>query len=179
MPMNIAGIAVGGSSKAWSFLAHPRVDRVTATVASLPFAYMIYHRLVVESLDLPRIALAINYALLIATMVVRRPPVRVTPKPLYWATAFLATYWGFMTLGLMDRGVALAPTALSHGLALASLAIAVFARLSLGRNIGFVPAQRELVTSGAYAIVRHPIYGGLFISLTGVVLRAYSVRNLK
>src|SRR5437879_5060156 len=120
--MNIAGIAVGGSRRVWSVLAHPRVDRVTATVASLPFAYMIYHRLVLESFDLPRVALAINYALLIATMVVRRPAVRVTPKPLYWATAFLATYRGFMTLGLMERGVALAPTEVSHGLALASLA---------------------------------------------------------
>src|SRR5437867_4236094 len=83
----------------------PRVDRVDATVASLPFAYMLYYRLAHEGFDLPRITLALQYALLIATMVIRRPPVRVTPKPLYWATAFVATYWGFMTLGLMERGV--------------------------------------------------------------------------
>jgi len=70
----------------------PRVDRLVAAVASLPFAYMLYYRLAVEGFDLPRLALAINYALLIATMAVRRPPVRVTPKPLYWATAFVATY---------------------------------------------------------------------------------------
>jgi hypothetical protein len=78
-------------------ITDPRVDRAVATVASLPFAYMLYYRLAYEGFDLPRIAIALNFALLIATMVVRRPPVRVTPKPLYWATAFLATYWGFMT----------------------------------------------------------------------------------
>src|SRR6185295_16253419 len=125
-------------------ITDPRVDRVVAAAACVPFAYMAYYRLAHEGLDVPRIALALNYALLIVTMVARRPPVRVTPKPLYWATAFLATYWGFMTLGLMDRGTAIAPTVVTHGLAVLSLVVAMFARLSLGRNIGFVPAQREL-----------------------------------
>jgi protein-S-isoprenylcysteine O-methyltransferase Ste14 len=122
--------------------------------------------------------MVINFVLLIATMVFRRPPARVTTKPLYWATAFVATYWGVMTLGLVDRGVPIAPTVLTHALALGSLAVALFARLSLGRNIGFVPAQRELVMSGAYAFVRHPIYSGVFLSFLGVVLRGYSLRNL-
>src|SRR5262249_44710385 len=125
-----------------------------------------------------RIAMAIQFALLIATMVVRRPPTRVTAKPLYWATAFVATYWGFMTLALMERGVPIAPTGLTHGLAVASLAIAVFARVSLGRNIGFVPGAGELVPSGAFAFVRHPIYSALFVSMAGVVLRGYSPLNL-
>src|SRR5213594_4199717 len=120
-------------------ITDPRVDRVVATVASLPFAYMLYYRLAHEGIDLPRLALAINYALLIVTMVVRRPPVRVTPKPLYWATAFVATYWGFMTLALTERGVPLAPVVVTHGLALSSLVISLCARVSLGRNIGFVP----------------------------------------
>src|SRR5213594_9058 len=112
-------------------ITDPRVDRVVATVASLPFAYMLYYRLAHEGIDLPRVALAINFALLIATMVVRRPAVRVTPKPLYWATAFVATYWGFITLGLMQRGGAIAPVVVTHGLALLSLTISVCGRLSL------------------------------------------------
>ncbi len=159
-------------------LIGPHADRVVAIVASLPFAYLGYYRLAHEGVDLPRVALALNYALLIATMAIRRPPVRVTTNPLYWATAFVATYWIFLTLGLTERGVPLAPTVVTHGLALGSLVISVVARVSLGRNIGFVPAQRELVTSGAYAVVRHPIYAGLYVSLAGFVLRAYSPRNL-
>ena len=159
-------------------ITDPRLDRLVAAVASLPFAYMLYYRLAYEGFDLPRVAIAVNFALLIGTMVVRRPPVRVTPKPLYWATAFVATYWSFMTLAFTDHGVALAPTAVTHAIALASLGAAVFARLSLGRNIGFVPAQREIVTSYAYAVDRVPHDGGLFLSLAGFVLRAYSPRNL-
>jgi len=159
-------------------ITDPRLDRLVAAVASLPFAYMLYYRLAHEGFDLPRVAIAINFALLIGTMVVRRPPVRVTPKPLYWATAFVATYWGFMTLGFAERGEPIAPTLATHGLALASLVVSASARVSLGRNIGFVPAQRELVTSYAYGIVRHPIYTGVFLSLSAFVLRAWSPTNL-
>lgn len=54
----------------------------------------------------------------------------------------------------------------------------VYSLLSLGRNIGFIPAQCRLVTRGAYRFVRHPIYTGTFISLFAFVLRAFSPLNL-
>ena len=63
-------------------------------------------------------------------------------------------------------------------IALLALGITIFARISLGRNIGFVPAQRRLVTSGAYAYMRHPIYTGLFVGYMGLILRAYSPLNV-
>jgi protein-S-isoprenylcysteine O-methyltransferase Ste14 len=50
-------------------------------------------------------------------------------------------------------------------------------RLSRGRNIGFVPAQREIVTAGAYRYVRHPIYTGLILSYLAVAVRIYSPRT--
>jgi protein-S-isoprenylcysteine O-methyltransferase Ste14 len=58
------------------------------------------------------------------------------------------------------------------------LLFTIWARLSLGRNIGFVPAQREIVTAGAYRCVRHPIYTGLVLSYLAVALRIYSPRNV-
>src|SRR5262249_23854571 len=138
-PMTNATLTADGftASSGIRSITDPRADRVVATVASLPFAYMLYYRLAYEGLDLPRIAIAINFAWLIGMMVVRRPPKRVTPKPLYWVTAFVATYWGFMTLGFAERGVPIAPTIVTHGLALASLVVSASARVSLGRNIGF------------------------------------------
>jgi protein-S-isoprenylcysteine O-methyltransferase Ste14 len=164
----------------WTALRDPRVDRSVAVLACLPFAWMVYYRLFVEQADVPRIALSINTGLLILTMVARRPPVRVTPKPLYWATAFLATYWMFLTLvlGLFGPGTRLVPVSVTNGLAVASLLVVITARVSLGRNIGFVPAQRELVTSGAYAVVRHPIYTAMLLAMAGVGLRSYSPSNV-
>jgi len=56
--------------------------------------------------------------------------------------------------------------------------ILLYALLSLGRNIGFIPAQRKVVTKGAYGFVRRPIYTGTFVSLFAFVLRSYSPLNL-
>lgn len=61
------------------------------------------------------------------------------------------------------------------GLALffAGLALAVWARRYLGRNWG-VPMSRkdepELVTTGPYRRVRHPIYTGLILAMLGTAL---------
>jgi protein-S-isoprenylcysteine O-methyltransferase Ste14 len=53
------------------------------------------------------------------------------------------------------------------------IALAVWARLYLGRNWGMPTSQRvesELVTSGPYRFVRHPIYSGLLLAVLGTAL---------
>ena len=53
------------------------------------------------------------------------------------------------------------------------LALAVWARLHLGRNWGIPTSQRadpELVTSGPYRLIRHPIYSGLLLAMAGTAL---------
>ena len=53
------------------------------------------------------------------------------------------------------------------------IALAVWARLHLGRNWGMPMTQRaepELVTSGPYRFVRHPIYSGLLTAILGTAL---------
>jgi protein-S-isoprenylcysteine O-methyltransferase Ste14 len=56
---------------------------------------------------------------------------------------------------------------------LAGLLFAVWARLHLGRNwSGTITLKQdhELVTSGPYAVVRHPIYTGLLLGFSGVAI---------
>jgi protein-S-isoprenylcysteine O-methyltransferase Ste14 len=53
------------------------------------------------------------------------------------------------------------------------LALAIWARVHLGRNWGMPMTQKaepELVTSGPYRFVRHPIYSGLLAGLLGTAL---------
>jgi protein-S-isoprenylcysteine O-methyltransferase Ste14 len=55
----------------------------------------------------------------------------------------------------------------------AGIAVAVWARVHLGRNWGMPMTQRaepELVTSGPYRFVRHPIYSGLILGMIGTAL---------
>jgi protein-S-isoprenylcysteine O-methyltransferase Ste14 len=75
-------------------------------------------------------------------------------------------------------GHPIAPRGVSVSLALVGFAVSVWARLSLGRNIGFVPAERSIVISGAYAWVRHPIYTGLIISIVAIDMVSFSWQNV-
>ena len=53
------------------------------------------------------------------------------------------------------------------------IALAIWARVKLGRNWGTPMSQKaepELVTSGPYRFVRHPIYTGLLAGLLGTAL---------
>jgi protein-S-isoprenylcysteine O-methyltransferase Ste14 len=53
------------------------------------------------------------------------------------------------------------------------LGVAIWARINLGRNWGMPmteKAEPELVTSGPYRFVRHPIYTGILLGLLGTAL---------
>lgn len=166
------------SSSVIRVLAQPWLDHTIATIACVPLVYGSYYRYTHSHHGLPVIASVLNILILVITMVIRRPPKRVTPNPWYWLLAFVASYWLTFIIFLLQTGRPLVANWISDSLAILSFSVAVVARLSLGRNIGFVPAQRELVHGGAYAFVRHPIYTGILLSAIAFILRAYSPLNL-
>ena len=161
-----------------NLLAIPWVDKSIAIVATIPFVIELYHRWVVGHVNFPRAVLGIQLLVIIVVMVLRTAPVRVTPNPWYWLLAFITTYATLGFSAYAEPGVTLISPLLGNSVAIVSAIIIVYSLLSLGRNIGFVPAQRGLVTRGAYHFVRHPIYTGTFISLLAFVLRAFSPLNL-
>jgi protein-S-isoprenylcysteine O-methyltransferase Ste14 len=58
-------------------------------------------------------------------------------------------------------------------LLLSGLGVAVWARIHIGRNWGMPMTEKdapELVTSGPYRLVRHPIYSGLLLAVLGTSL---------
>jgi len=61
------------------------------------------------------------------------------------------------------------------------LGFAVWARLSLGRNWSgrvTIKADHQLIRSGPYAIVRHPIYTGVLTGMLGTAIVVGEVRGL-
>jgi protein-S-isoprenylcysteine O-methyltransferase Ste14 len=158
-------------------LSQPWLDRTIALIACAPLAYGVYYRYTHFHLGIPLIASVLNTSILIVTMVIRRPPKRVTPNPWYWLLAFFATYWLLFIIFFLQGGRPLMANWITDSLAILGFLVMLWARMSLGRNIGFVPAQRELVSTGAYAFMRHPVYTGLLITSAAFVLRAYSPLN--
>src|ERR1700747_2216430 len=158
-------------------LSLPWLDRSIATIACVPLMYLAYYRYEHWHHGFPLVASALNVLIVVVTMIIRRPPKRVTPNPLYWLLAFVATYWLILILGFLEKSRAVAANWIPDSIAAVGLLVVVWARFSLGRNIGFVPAQRELVHSGAYAYMRHPIYTGMLLTNIAFVLRAFSPLN--
>lgn len=85
---------------------------------------------------------------------------------------------GGVSIRLLNRGGNLAvhsPALETVGVIifLSGLALAVWARIHLGRNWGMPMTERaepELVTSGPYRFVRHPIYSGILLGMLGTAL---------
>jgi protein-S-isoprenylcysteine O-methyltransferase len=68
--------------------------------------------------------------------------------------------------------------AIAIALCVAGFAFAIVARAYLGSNWSAQPALKEgheLVTSGPYRYVRHPIYTGILLALLGSVLPASAI----
>ena len=158
-------------------LSMPWLDRSIAAVACVPLVYLAYYRYEHWHHGFPLIAWALNVLIVVVTMIIRRPPKRVTPNPWYWLLAFVATYWDLLVLSFLQQGQPLVSNWVTNSIATVGLLVLVWARLSLGRNIGFVPAQRELVHSGAYAYMRHPVYTGGLLTTLAFLLRAFSPQN--
>jgi protein-S-isoprenylcysteine O-methyltransferase Ste14 len=84
---------------------------------------------------------------------------------------------GFIRLSFSQGGHAIGTSPVLAGIGVAvwavGLGIAVWARLYIGRNWGMPMTRREepeLVTTGPYRYVRHPIYTGLIIGVLGTAL---------
>ena len=74
-----------------------------------------------------------------------------------------------------DNGVNSDPWLAGLGLVLfaAGLGFAIWARIHIGRNWGTPMSQKddpELVTSGPYQLVRHPIYSGVLVAGVGTAM---------
>src|SRR5579875_1168418 len=83
----------------------------------------------------------------------------------------------FVIAGVLHGGAlavhSLVLAAIGALLFVCGIVLAVWARLHLGRNWGMPMTQRaepELVTSGPYRFVRHPIYSGLLTAMLGTAL---------
>lgn len=60
----------------------------------------------------------------------------------------------------------------------AGVAVVILAKLTLGRSFGIAPANRGVVATGPYSIVRHPIYAGYLVTHAAFLVAHPTLWNL-
>jgi protein-S-isoprenylcysteine O-methyltransferase Ste14 len=70
------------------------------------------------------------------------------------------------------------PDIWTAGLSAVGLLLVIAGKVVLGRSFGLVPANRGIVASGPYLLVRHPIYSGYLITHIGFLLAHPSAWNI-
>lgn len=107
---------------------------------------------------------------------IRRPPRRVSGRTADWLIAFGGAF-GFL---LVLPGGSNFPWTDPVGLALQGLGVllAVIGLGALGRSFGIVAADRGIVTSGPYRVVRHPMYAAQIVSQIGYLIQSPRLWNV-
>ncbi len=138
------------------------------------FAYSFLH-FFIESHRPIGIVFFIQQTLVAVAYLIRRPARSVTRRLDDWLLAFAGTF-----VGVLFRPAGAHPAWgvwTGNVLQLIGASIAITCLLTLGRSFGFAAADRGVVTRGAYAIVRHPIYAAYVVLESGYLLQSLSVRN--
>ena len=70
------------------------------------------------------------------------------------------------------------PASITVAGSVVGLAIVIAGKLTLGRSFGLMPANRGIVSSGVYRLVRHPIYLGYLITHVAFIFANPTVWNI-
>jgi len=111
------------------------------------------------------------YVLMVSLLLVRKESRSSAPSRRATWAAYAGTFSPFLLIFNGDSAAASkALTGFSIVVITAGLAFSIYSLGWLGRSFGVVPQARELVRSGPYRFVRHPLYVGEFVSFAGAVL---------
>lgn len=79
---------------------------------------------------------------------------------------------------IRPTGGGLAPDLVTAAVSAVGLMVIIIGKVTLGRSFGIMPANRGIVCSGVYKILRHPIYAGYLVCHVGFVVAHPSAMNL-
>ncbi len=150
---------------------------VNAALATLYAIFVSVHVAVARhtgawGLTLP---IVVQESLLVVLFCARRPSRDTSQRVVDWAAGIAGT---FLPLFLRPTVAAGGFAWIGEPVQVIGVSSAVVALVFLGRSIGLVPANRGVKVSGAYTLVRHPMYAAYLLGYLGYVVSYPSARNV-
>ncbi len=149
--------------------------RVITAVGLSIFAYRALAQFLAEH-HLYLVLLFAGEAIMVLCVLFARFSKNVNRAPLI-VMATLAVTFSFLVIRLTP-GTMLVPASVGFVIQSGGNLLQIAGKLWLGRSFGLLPANRGVVTSGPYRLVRHPIYFGYLLNHIGFVLVSFSWWNL-
>jgi protein-S-isoprenylcysteine O-methyltransferase Ste14 len=114
--------------------------------------------------------------LVVVLTIVRRPTERVDRSALARITALVSTV--APPLFRVGTAASLLPDSFTAAVSVVGLCLIIAGKLTLGRSFGIVAANRGVVATGPYLVVRHPIYVGYLITHVAFLIAHPSAVNI-
>lgn len=158
-----------------STVAGEVIKRILCVVLSICFVYRSFKAYSVSH-DIGIVLLMLSEVFTVLLIVTARFP--KTVRSSFYISAITVTACFYFLVVELSDGIRVAPLAVTLGLQLVGLGLQIFAKCHLGRSFSLLPANRGIVQSGPYGMVRHPIYLGYFLNHVGFLLTLWSPFNL-
>ena len=113
--------------------------------------------------------------LLLFFVIFARPASHGSTSTREWGIAFAGTA---VPLLATPGGSPFLPIGVIAAIFLVGIMLQAAAKVNLNRSFGIVPANRGVVTTGFYALVRHPVYASYFIGHVAFLLANPTLWNL-
>ncbi|MEM5428892.1 isoprenylcysteine carboxylmethyltransferase family protein [Cupriavidus oxalaticus] len=140
------------------------------------FAYAAIRQWLVDPSRITLLLLVLANCLTVGLSLFARVPKRRDWHPVTVLCSLGGTYY-FLGIQLTP-GQHLAPELVGAILQIAGIVWQIYAKLTLRFSFGILPANRGIVSHGAYRFVRHPIYLGYLIADVGFLLTNFGLQNL-
>jgi protein-S-isoprenylcysteine O-methyltransferase Ste14 len=158
----------------------PRSRRLATTfgAAALWLAFLIAHAsYTVRTGEAIGVTFLVQLTLITYLFIRRNEAVRSSTSTRDWVVGLIGGFGTFLVRPNDFEGFAWSGY-VGVPLQVAGLLLSVVALMELGRSFGMVAADRGIVSSGPYRLVRHPAYLAYGIGEIGYLLESFSVWNL-